>query len=268
MNTQNPSPENAETTAKLDQTSAPAQLDQAGQVNQAGQVDQAGQIDQAGQLPETDPLDDSPVIAEVFGDSEKLIRMFHEKLVQEGVLRGMIGPKEVSRLWERHLLNSAALAPFLRDFATEKHIAHLRVADVGSGAGFPGLVLAAMLPEHYFTLVEPMERRCEWLNENIDMMGLKNARVLRARAEQLHGEAEFDVVTCRAVARMSKLAGWVMPLVHRGGRFIALKGQAAQDEIDSAKAQIRQYRGAFAHVDLAPVAQGVEPTHVVSITKR
>ena len=99
MNTQNPSPENAETTAKLDQTSAPAQLNQ------------AGQIDQAGQLPEADPLDDSPVIAEVFGDSEKLIRMFHEKLVQEGVLRGMIGPKEVSRLWERHLLNSAALAP-------------------------------------------------------------------------------------------------------------------------------------------------------------
>lgn len=262
MNTQNPSPENTETTAKLDQTSAP------GQADKTAQLDQAGQIDQADQLPQTDPLDDSPVITEVFGDSEKLIRMFHEKLVQEGVLRGMIGPKEVSRLWERHLLNSAALAPFLRDFAQEKHIAHLRVADVGSGAGFPGLVLAAMLPEHYFTLVEPMERRCEWLNENIDMMGLKNARVLRARAEHLHGEAEFDVVTCRAVARMSKLAGWVMPLVHRGGRFIALKGQAAQDEIDSAKAQIRQYRGAFVHVDLAPVAQGVEPTHVVSITKR
>ncbi|MDO5695008.1 MAG: hypothetical protein Q4G38_04935, partial [Aeriscardovia aeriphila] len=95
MNTQNPSPENAETTAKLDQTSAPAQLDQTsapGQVDKTAQLDQAGQIDQADQLPQTDPLDDSPVIAEVFGDSEKLIRMFHEKLVQEGVLRGMIGP--------------------------------------------------------------------------------------------------------------------------------------------------------------------------------
>lgn len=215
-----------------------------------------------------DPLEDSPVLDQVLGDALPAMKMFHVKLSRQGVLRGLIGPREVDRIWERHILNSAALAPFLADFKRRSGIDHLRVADVGSGAGFPGIVLAAMLPDDYFTLVEPMERRVGWLEEVVDELGLKNVRVRRARAEELHGRAQFDVVTCRAVASMTKLTPWVMPLVHRGGELIALKGRSAQAEIDKAQNILRHYRGVRASVHEAPVGEGLEPTHVVTVDKR
>lgn len=215
-----------------------------------------------------DPLEDSPVLGQVLGDALPAMKMFHVKLSRQGVLRGLIGPREVDRIWERHILNSAALAPFLTDFKRRSGIDHLRVADVGSGAGFPGIVLAAMLPDDYFTLVEPMERRVDWLEEVVDELGLKNVRVRRARAEELHGRAQFDVVTCRAVASMTKLTPWVMPLVHRGGELIALKGRSAQAEIDKAQNVLRRYRGVRASVHEAPVGEGLEPTHVVTVDKR
>lgn len=215
-----------------------------------------------------DPLDDSPVLAQVLGDALPAMEMFHVKLSRQGVLRGLIGPREIDRIWERHILNSAALAPFLTDFRRRSGIVHLRVADVGSGAGFPGIVLAAMLPDDYFTLIEPMERRVDWLEEVVGELGLKNVRVRRARAEELHGRAQFDVVTCRAVASMTRLTPWVMPLVHREGELIALKGRSAQAEIDKAQNILRRYHGVRASVHEAPVGEGLEPTHVVTVDKR
>lgn len=215
-----------------------------------------------------DDLEGSPVLSAVLGDALPKMEMFHVKLSREGVERGLIGPREVGRLWERHILNSASLAPFIEGFARQSRIAHLRVADVGSGAGFPGIVLGAMLPDHYFTLIEPMERRCQWLQEVIDELDLKNVRVQRNRAEELHGRERFDVVTCRAVARMTKLAPWVMPLLRRGGRLIALKGASAGIEVEKAAAVIRHERGFNARVHEAPVGEGLEPTHVVTVDKR
>lgn len=215
-----------------------------------------------------DELDGSPLLAQVLGQSLPQMKMFHVKLSREGVERGLIGPRELSRLWERHILNSAALAPFLSRYAQQHHIQHLRVADVGSGAGFPGIVLASLLPDDYFTLIEPMERRVDWLQEVIEELGLRNARVQRDRAENLKGREQFDVVTCRAVARMTKLTPWVMPLIRRGGQLIALKGAAAQTEISKAQQIIRHEHGFHPRVELAEVAPGLESTHVVLIDKR
>lgn len=215
-----------------------------------------------------DPLDDSPLPAKVLGEAFPSMRMFHVKLSHEGVLRGLIGPREVDRIWERHILNSAALVPFLKHFAQEHHISSLRVADVGSGAGFPGIVLAAMMPHDFFTLIEPMERRVKWLNEMIGELSLSNARVQRARAEQLHGREQFDIVTCRAVASLTKLTPWVMPLIRHGGELVALKGRSAQAEINKAQTVLRRYHGVHAMVSEAPVAKGLEPTFVVTVQKR
>ncbi len=215
-----------------------------------------------------DPLEDSPVLEQVLGNALPTMKMFHVKLSQEGVLRGLIGPREVDRIWERHILNSAALAPFFAGFKHRCRIEHLRVADVGSGAGFPGIVLAAMMQDDYFTLIEPMERRVDWLEEVVRELGLKNVRVRRSQADELHGRAQFDVVTCRAVASMTKLTPWVMPLVHRGGELIALKGRSAQAEIDKAQNILRRYHGANARVHEAQVGEGLEPTHVVTVDKR
>lgn len=215
-----------------------------------------------------DELNGSPLLSQVLGQALPQMKMFHVKLSREGIERGLIGPRELNRLWERHILNSAALAPFLSRYAKKHHIQHLRVADVGSGAGFPGIVLAALLPDDYFTLIEPMERRVDWLQEVIKELGLHNARVQRDRAENLKGQEQFDVVTCRAVARMTKLTPWVMPLVRRGGQLTALKGAAAQTEILKAQQIIRHEHGFHPRVELAEVAPGLEPTHVVLIDKR
>ena len=103
------------------------------------------------------------------------LRIFHDKLAQEGEPRGLIGPRDVSIIWERHILNSAAIVPFVREATVRRQFK--TVADIGSGGGFPGIVAAACLPDHRFTLVEPMERRVEWLNECVNDMGLDNVTV-------------------------------------------------------------------------------------------
>lgn len=221
-----------------------------------------------------DALDDSPVPGEVLGAALPALRVFHAKLAEEGEPRGLIGPRDVDIIWERHILNSAAIVPFVRE-ATEG-AAHRTVADVGSGGGFPGLVAAACLPDHRFTLIEPMERRVEWLGECVEAMGLTNVTVMRARSEEvidrLHsrrgGLHPFTVVTCRAVAPMTKLAGWTLPLLAPHGRLVALKGRSAQAEIDKADKEIRKRGGHDARVCEAPVGPGLEPTHVVLVDKR
>lgn len=215
-----------------------------------------------------DELEGSPILGEVLGDALPKMEMFHVKLREEGEKRGLIGPRELPRLWERHILNSAALAPFISELLGEAHGHKLALADVGSGAGFPGIVLAAMFPEITFTLIEPMERRVEWLDEVVTELKLMNVQILRERAEDLPQRWQFDIVTCRAVAPMTKLARWVLPLIHHGGTFIALKGRSAEAEIQKAQKEIRKAGGVRPEVLEAPVGPGLEPTHVVRLQKK
>lgn len=153
-------------------------------------------------------------------------------LAGAGIVRGLIGPREVPRLWERHLLNCAVLADAIPASAT--------VADIGSGAGLPGLVVAIARPDLVVTLVEPLLRRATFLSEVAGDLGLDNVEVVRGRAEALHGQRRFDVVTSRAVAPLATLVDWSMPLVDAHGALVAMKGARADAEVaESADALAR-----------------------------
>ena len=289
-----------------------------------------------------DELNNSPLLRQVLGDALVPMQRFHDKLLREGVERGIIGPRDEDIIWERHILNSAAIVPFVRERSAAGSQT-VTVADIGSGGGFPGIVLAACLPQCNVILVEPMERRVIWLQEVVDELHLSNTTVLRKRAEDLapkpshaskrqnkkssqgrrHGRRRsveqatsasgggsstfaadrngdnqqgsdanghdssavtggtsadldpnstvpqgFDVVTCRAVAPMTKLAGWTLPLLRSGGQLIALKGRSAQAELDKAAKEIKKSHGENPRVCQAPVAPGLEDTHVVLVDKR
>ncbi|MBT1166616.1 16S rRNA (guanine(527)-N(7))-methyltransferase RsmG [Bifidobacterium simiarum] len=219
----------------------------------------------------TDQLANSPLPKQVLGSAYEPMEKFYDKLAAEGEPRGLIGPRDVDIIWERHILNSAAVVPFIVEAlgASSAEEAKGRLADVGSGGGFPGIIVAACLPQVQVTLIEPMERRIEWLNEVVRECGLENVTVLRARAEEVEVPGKgFDVVTCRAVAPMRKLAGFTMPLLHSGGRLVALKGRSAQEEIEKGMKMILRAKGVNPRVVEAPVAPGLESTHVVLVDKR
>ena len=163
----------------------------------------------------------------VFASRLALAVRYADLLATEGTLRGLIGPREVPRLWERHLLNCAVLADAIPEGAT--------VCDVGSGAGLPGVVLAIRRPDLTVTLVEPLLRRTTFLEEVVDGLGLTNVEVLRARADALHGARTFAVVTSRAVAPLGRLLEWSMPLVAADGILLAMKGSSAASEIEAAQ---------------------------------
>ena len=162
----------------------------------------------------------------VFGPAVDAAAEYARLLATEGTVRGMIGPREVPRLWERHLLNSAAIASLVSVGA--------RVVDVGSGAGLPGIPLALARPDLTVTLLEPLARRVAFLTECVRRLGLERVTVVRGRAEegpirrQLGGA---DVVTARAVAPLDKLAGWCLPLLRPGGLLLAMKGSTAAAEL-------------------------------------
>lgn len=169
---------------------------------------------------ETPPVPDSA--RGVFADRLPLATAYAELLAVEATVRGLIGPREVPRLWERHLLNCAVVTELVPDGA--------RVVDVGSGAGLPGLVLAIRRPDLEVTLVEPLLRRTTFLELAVEQLGLAGqVTVQRARAEQV--EATYDVVTSRAVAPLDRLARWCLPLVGPGGTMLAMKGSSAPDEV-------------------------------------
>ena len=149
------------------------------------------------------------------------------------MVRGLIGPREASRIWDRHLINCGLLERLIPDSST--------VCDIGSGAGLPGLVVAAARPDLRVTLVEPLLRRTTFLAEMVDLLGLDNVEVIRGRAEALHGRRVFDVVTSRAVAPLPRLVEWSMPLVASVGMLAAMKGSSAQTEVDEAASDLRQW---------------------------
>lgn len=178
-------------------------------------------------------------------------------MADAGVVRGLIGPREAPRLWERHLLNCAVIAPAFGD--------GLRVADVGSGAGLPGLVLAIVRPDLEVTLIEPLLRRTTFLDETVARLGLPNVEVVRARAEELHGRRTFDAVTSRAVAPLDRLLRWCGPLVSPGGAIVALKGSSAQDEIEQCRPVLTRWK-ASARVETYGEGVVTPPTTVVRVT--
>jgi 16S rRNA (guanine527-N7)-methyltransferase len=174
-----------------------------------------------------------PAVArEIFGAAAPAAERYARQLAGPGVERGLIGPNEVPRIWERHLLNSAAVAGLVPSPCS--------LVDLGSGAGLPGIVLALLLPEADVTLLEPMARRAAFLEDCVSELGLDNARVCRARAEELAGTLAVDVVTARAVAPLGRLAALATGLLRPGGIVLAVKGAKAAAEVESARDALRR----------------------------
>lgn len=193
----------------------------------------------------------------IFGDRLGLAQRYVEHLATSGTERGLIGPREVPRLWSRHVLNCAVI---------ESQIAQgSHVADVGSGAGLPGLCLAIARPDLELTLIEPLERRVIWLQEVVDDLGLDNVTVMRTRAELAVGLVDADVVTARAVSALSNLAGLTIPLLSGKGEVIAIKGRSAGEEIEKAAKLIRKLGGTETSVVVVGEELLAEPTTVVRI---
>lgn len=193
----------------------------------------------------------------MFSSCLPTVERYAALLATIGIDRGLIGPREVPRLWDRHLLNSGLLAGALTQGG--------EVADVGSGAGLPGLVLAIARPDCRVVLVEPLLRRSVFLTETVDELGLENVEVVRARAEELHGHRTFAVVTARAVAALDKLARWTLPLVAPGGDLVAMKGSSAQREVDDARSTIRRLGGEVVGLEQYGDAAEVSPITVVRV---
>lgn len=198
------------------------------------------------------------VATELFGERIQLARQFTAALAEHGEERGLIGPLELPRLWTRHVLNSVIAAPLF----------HGSVADIGSGAGLPGIVLAIARPDVKWMLIEPMERRVIWLNEQVDALGLDNVEVLRARAEDAQRPEGFDVVTARAVSALKTLIPLTAPLVRDGGELILLKGMNAANEIDAAQKQIKKFRLTDVRVEVLGEDVLPESTRVVRAVVR
>lgn len=200
---------------------------------------------------ETIPAPDPAVVTQLVSPGRLgLLERYAGLLAGEGVLRGLIGPREVPRLWDRHLLNCALLSPWVEPDCS--------VVDLGSGAGLPGLVLAIVRPDLRVTLVEPMARRVAFLEEVRDELGL-SVEIVRGRAEECG--REFDVVTARALAPLPKLLGLGMPLVRSGGELLAMKGSSAANEVAESARELRRWR-ARAEVVVASVPGSSETTLV------
>lgn len=192
----------------------------------------------------------------MFGPTLGRVQRYAELLTGMGVKEGNLGPREVPRLWQRHLMNCGALAPAIEPAA--------RVADVGSGAGLPGLVLALQRPDAHITLIEPTLRRVSFLSEAIAVLKLDNVVVRRARAEDLADEGRFDVVTARAVAPLSQLLRWAWPLVGQAGAMLAIKGATAPQEVDDAARVLTEWH-ATARVERYGVGLVEVPVTVVRV---
>jgi 16S rRNA (guanine527-N7)-methyltransferase len=174
-----------------------------------------------------------PYAAGLFGDRIDVARDFTADLARYGEELGLIGPLEAERLWSRHVVNCVLVAPLLRPG---------RVGDVGSGAGLPGLVLAIARPDVDLVLIEPMERRVEWLSTETERLGLTNVAVLRGRAEEVRPEPLLDQVTARAVSALRKLVPLCAPLLKPDGEMLFMKGARVADEVVAAEKALRKAR--------------------------
>ena len=244
------SPDGPAAPAASDGPPAPAASDGAGTGPASGGPG-AREAFETSELPAT-----PPGAREVFGDRLELAEEYVRILASAGLERGLMGPRERPRLWDRHVLNSAAVA--LRVGAGES------VVDIGSGAGLPGIPLALARPDLSVTLVEPLLRRATFLDETVRALGI-DVTVVRGRAEEKAVIAQVggaDVVTSRAVAPLAKLAGWSAPLLRDGGRMVALKGSSALDEVSRDEAALRKLGFAEPTVEIV-AAPDAEETRLV-----
>lgn len=212
-------------------------------------------------------MDDlSPEAAAVFGDAVELAQRYADLLATDGVTRGLIGPRETARLWDRHLLNCAVVAELLPERG--------ELVDIGSGAGLPGIVLAMLRPGLHVVLLEPLLRRSVFLEECVSALGLRNATVVRARAEAVISRGDrlpvsaritADVATARAVAPLDRLVGWAAPLLRPGGELLAIKGQSAAAELAAAKPVLARLGVRSAEVLQAGHGRVVSATTVVRV---
>jgi 16S rRNA (guanine527-N7)-methyltransferase len=221
----------------------------------------------ASDIAPADPVSALPPVAfaavaeQVFGQRLPLATAYASWLIGEGVVRGLIGPREAPRVWERHLINCAVLSEMIPIGAS--------VVDVGSGAGLPGIVLAVARPDLTITLVEPLARRTAFLSEVVAALDLgATVTVIRGRAEEVVGELlAADVVTARAVAPLDRLAGWCLPLTSLGGRLLALKGASAADEVAEHRAAVARLGGSDPVVRLCGAGLVDPPTTVIEIVR-
>lgn len=218
-----------------------------------------GDTDVSAEVPDGETLGVSDAVKAHLGDAYGAVARYAELLLDQGELRGLIGPREVPRIWERHILNSAAVVPYLPVSGS--------LVDIGSGAGLPGVVVAAMRPQLEVILVEPMERRTTWLNEVVSELGLTNVQVNRGRAEEYHGAFVVDVVTSRAVAALSKLLRMSMPLVRVGGEMVILKGRNVAQEVEPARKLLRKYGAGEPEILEGSTVNGVESTTIVRVRR-
>lgn len=199
-----------------------------------------------------------PACAELIcGDSLETLRLFADHIVEWGEELGLVGPRELERLWTRHILNSALLA---------RKVPAGTLADVGSGAGFPGLVVAAMRPDVHCTLIEPLGRRATWLEEEAQRLDLTNVMVVNERAEDVRESVSVDSVTARAVSALKTLVPLCVPLVNPGGQLLLMKGQRVDDEIRAASKELVRAGISDPRVELTGPEFGTEETRIFRAT--
>jgi 16S rRNA (guanine527-N7)-methyltransferase len=202
------------------------------------------------------------VAAAVFGPAYDRAVAYAEMLATDGTIRGLIGPREVPRLWDRHLLNCAVIAELVPESA--------RLVDVGSGAGLPGVVLGLLRPDLSVVLLESLARRSEFLTECVDRLGMSHVTVVRGRAEDGAVRRDLgavDVVTARAVAPLDKLAGWCLPLLRPGGILLAVKGEAAAEELATARPVLARFGGTSDRIVQCGASVVSPPTTVVCVMR-
>lgn len=203
------------------------------------------------------------LVERIFGPNANKARRYHQYLAEDAAVRGLIGPRELPKLWDRHILNSAIVGSAIGKDCT--------VVDIGTGAGLPGIPLALARPDLSVILVEPLLRRTTFLEEVVAGLALSNVTVVRGRAEDKSVKeaiGQVDVATSRAVAPLGKLCRWSLPLVRSGGVMVALKGSTAAEEIERDSAIIAKARGL--HPKVVEVGAGIveTPTHVVIVKKK
>ena len=194
---------------------------------------------------------------QALGPSFTQLSKFAATLAQDGVRLGLIGPREVERIWDRHILNCAAITELIEDGQS--------IIDIGSGAGLPGIVLAILKPNSKVTLIEPMQRRTDFLTQVKTDLGLTNVEIIRGRAEGQKVTAQ--IVTSRAVAPLGKLLAWSWPLVQKGGKVLAIKGEKAQEELENAQKVTSFLKDSPATITTCGLALDLSVT-VVQISKR
>jgi 16S rRNA (guanine527-N7)-methyltransferase len=195
---------------------------------------------------------------EVYGERYPVISRYIDILTSTGVDWGLLGPREADRVWDRHILNCAALGSLID--------ADSSVADVGSGAGLPGIPVALLRPDLRVMLIEPLLRRSTFLDQTVEQLGIADrVQVVRSRAEDHH--QSYDFVVARAVARLDRLIGWCDPLRAKGGVILALKGESAGDEVAAAETQLRATR-LVAEVLTVQAHPDVEAATVVRLRDR